>query len=88
MVLCLGMDAKRKITVQVSNDLLSKAQRATGADVSETVRKGLELLAAGEAYNGLLKMRGKVNFSIDFSKLREDRTCRVLNRARRRSRAE
>ena len=67
------MKAVRKITVHVHSDLLNKAQRAAHAGVSETVRKGLELLAAGEAYDGLLKMRGKVKFSIDLHELRQDR---------------
>ena len=67
------MKAVRKITVHVHSDLLNKAQRAARAGVSETVRKGLELLAASEAYDGLLKMRGKVKFSIDLRELRQDR---------------
>lgn len=58
--------------MHVRTDLLNKAQRAARAGVSETVRKGLELLAAGEAYDGLLKMRGKVKFSINLRELRED----------------
>ncbi len=66
------MKAERKITVHVRSDLLNKAQRAAHAGVSETVRKGLELLAAGEAYDGLLKMRGKVKFSINLRELRQD----------------
>jgi hypothetical protein len=53
--------------------LLAKAQQATGAGISETVRKALELLAASEAYDQLLKMRGKLKFSIDLNELREDR---------------
>ena len=68
------MKAERKITVHVRVDLLNKAQRAARAGVSETVRKGLELLAASEAYDALLKMRGKVKFSIDLRELRQDRT--------------
>jgi len=64
---------ERKITVHVRSDLLDRAQKAARAGVSETVRKGLELLAAGEAYDGLLKMRGKVKFSVDLSELRQDR---------------
>jgi hypothetical protein len=67
------MKAERKITVHVRSDLLNRAQRAARAGVSETVRKGLELLAAGEAYDGLLKMRGKVKFSLDLRELRRDR---------------
>jgi hypothetical protein len=68
-----GMKAARKITVHVRGDLLDRAQKATRAGVSETVRKGLELLAASEAYDQLLKMRGKVKFSVDLTELRKDR---------------
>jgi hypothetical protein len=68
-----GMPLERKITVHVRRDLLEKAQKAARAGVSETVRKGLELLAASEAYDGLLKMRGKVKFSVDLKELRQDR---------------
>jgi hypothetical protein len=67
------MKSERKITVYVRSDLLDKAQKAARAGVSETVRKGLELLAASEAYDGLLKMRGKVKFSLDLNELRQDR---------------
>ncbi len=67
------MALERKITVHVRRDLLEKAQKAARAGVSETVRKGLELLAASEAYDGLLKMRGKVKFSVDLKELRQDR---------------
>jgi hypothetical protein len=67
------MKPDRKITVHVRGDLLEKAQRAAHAGVSETVRKGLELLAAGAAYDRLLRMRGKVKFSVSLRELREDR---------------
>jgi hypothetical protein len=67
------MEERRKITVVVSSDLLNKAQNAAHAGITETVRKGLELLAASEAYDRLLKMRGKVKFSINLGELREDR---------------
>ncbi|HKM99233.1 MAG TPA: hypothetical protein VJX23_01860 [Candidatus Binataceae bacterium] len=67
------MRPERKITVHVRRELLAKAQKAAKAGISETVRKGLELLAASDAYDGLLKMRGKVRFSIDLNELREDR---------------
>jgi hypothetical protein len=68
-----GIESQRKITVHVQPELLAKAQKATRAGVSVTVRKGLELLAASEAYDRLLKLRGKVKFSLDLDELREDR---------------
>ena len=67
------MKVERKITVHVDSELLAKAQKATRAGISETVRRGLELLAASENYDQLLKMRSKMKFSIDLNELREDR---------------
>lgn len=62
-----------KSTVLVRDELLAAAQKATRAGISESVRKGLELLVATHAYDGLLRMRGKVKFSVDLNELREDR---------------
>ena len=73
MALIMAMTLERKITVHVRADLLAKAQKAANAGISETVRKGLELLAASEAYDRLLRLRGKVKFSVDLDELREDR---------------
>ena len=67
------MQAQRKITVIVRNELLTRAQKAARAGISETVRRGLELLARSEAYDSLLKKRGKVKFSVDLNELREGR---------------
>jgi hypothetical protein len=64
---------ERKITVHVPEDLLEKARQASGQGITETVRQGLRLLAAGETYRELSRMRGKVKFSIDLARLREDR---------------
>lgn len=69
----LGM-ASRKITVQIPDELLARAQRASGKGVTATVRDGLRLVAAAEAYKGLRRLRGKVKFSLDLERLREDRT--------------
>jgi len=66
------MGTQRKITVLVQSDLLVRAQRAAHAGISETVRKGLELLAASDVYDGLLKMSGKVMFSVNMNELRRD----------------
>jgi hypothetical protein len=67
------METEQKITVHVRKDLLARAQKAAKAGISDTVRKGLELLAAHDAYEGLRKMRGKVKFSIDLNELRKDK---------------
>ena len=68
-----GMDAEKKITVHVPGELLEKARRETGAGITETVRQGLRLVAAGDAYRKLRKLRGKVKIPIDLRELREDR---------------
>ena len=65
------MKADRKISVLVNRELLARAQKVAHAGITETVRKGLE--AANDAYDQLLKMRGKVKFSVDLDQLRQDR---------------
>jgi hypothetical protein len=67
------MKAEQKITVHVPRDLLARARKATGGGITLTVRKGLESLAAREAYEGLRKLRGKVKLNINLDELREDR---------------
>jgi len=64
---------ERKITVHVPEDLLDHAQKATGQGITETIRQGLRLVAAGETFRQVAKLRGTVKFSIDPARLREDR---------------
>jgi hypothetical protein len=65
--------AARKITVEVSADLLAKAQGASGSGITQTVRTGLELLAASRTYARLLELRGTVRFSRTADELKADR---------------
>jgi hypothetical protein len=67
------MGAARKITVEVPRDLLNKAQRASGKGITQTVRTGLQLLAATQAYDHLLRLQGKVRFSRSWQELKDDR---------------
>ncbi len=67
------MAKQRKITVHIPEDLLKDAQRSTQEGVTATVRRGLQLLAASNAYKKLRSLRGKVKFSVEIDKLREDR---------------
>jgi hypothetical protein len=67
------MASPRKITVEVPPDLLKKAQRASGKGITQTVRTGLQLLAATRAYDRLLKSQGKVRFSRTWQQLKDDR---------------
>jgi hypothetical protein len=67
------MDPARKITVEVPEDLLEKAQLASGAGITQTVRTGLQLVAASGAYASLRQLRGKVRFSRTTAELKADR---------------
>lgn len=67
------MGTPRKITIEIPHDLLKKAQEASGKGITQTVRAGLELIAASRVYDQLLKMRGKVRFSRNLAQLKADR---------------
>jgi hypothetical protein len=67
------MKTARKITVEVPEDLLEKAQQASGAGITQTVRTGLQLVAASHAYARLRELRGKVRFSQTTDELKADR---------------
>ena len=60
----------RKVTILIPDDLLRRAQRATKTGITPTLRKGLEVLAAQDAYEGLRKLRGKVKFGVTWQELR------------------
>jgi hypothetical protein len=66
--------AERKITVHVPEELLERAQKSSGQGITETIRQGLRLVAAGETFRQVAKLRGTVRFSIDPARLREDRS--------------
>jgi hypothetical protein len=67
------METTRKITVDVPPEILEKALQATGSGITRTVRTGLELVAASEAYARLLQLRGKVRFTRTAAELKADR---------------
>jgi hypothetical protein len=67
------MEATRKITVEVPPELLERAQRASGSGITQTVRTGLQLVAASEAYARLRQLRGKVRFARTLAELKADR---------------
>ena len=68
------MSTPKKVTVEIPADLLRRAQKSTGEGITGTIRKGLELVAASRSYEDLRRLRGRVAFSIDLRKLREDRS--------------
>jgi hypothetical protein len=67
------MQTARKITVEVPPQLLERAQRASGSGITQTVRTGLQLLAASQAYTRLRQLRGKVRFARTAAELKRDR---------------
>jgi len=67
------MDTARKITVEVPLKLLEKAQRASGAGITQTVCTGLQLVAASRTYARLRQLRGKVRFTRTVAELKADR---------------
>ena len=68
-----SMGRPRKITVEIDEDLLQRAQKQSRDGVTGTVRRGLEILAAADAYEKLSGLRGKVKFSTSLATMRRDR---------------
>lgn len=68
-----SMGRLRKITIEIDEQLLRRAQKQSRDGVTGTVRRGLEILAAADAYKKLARMRGKVKFSVDLQTMRNDR---------------
>lgn len=68
-----GMKAHKKYTLELDEGLVKTATRATGKSFTETVRQGLKILAATQAYRSLEKMRGGVDLEIDAKALRKDK---------------
>ncbi len=67
------MGNAKKITVEVPEELLKDAQANTGKGISETVRRGLKLLAAAKSFQQLRGMKGKIKFSKTIEELKDDR---------------
>ena len=67
------MGELRKVTVQVAEHDLAMAQAYTCAGVTETIRVALKKLASMKAQQELLKLRGKVKFSMTSDELKYDR---------------
>jgi|GEM_PF-3039118 len=65
--------ALKKITVHVPESLVEKAREATGKNLTETIRLGLEAVALRSVFERALKLKGTYHFSIPLEDLREDR---------------
>lgn len=72
-IVALIMETDRKITVQIPRELLDKAQKASGTGITQTVRTGLQLVAASRTYARLRHLRGKVHFASTLTELKADR---------------
>jgi len=59
--------------VEIQVALLEKAQRASGTGITQTVRTGLQLLAASQTYTRLRQLRGQVRFTRTLAELKADR---------------
>lgn len=73
MVRSVYMQVARKITVEIPPELLEKAQQVSGMGITQTVRTGLQLVAASQTYATLRGLRGKVRFSRTAAELKSDR---------------
>ncbi len=72
------MKAARKVTVVLPVELLRRAQKSTGDGITATIRRGLELVVAANAYEGLRQLRGRVKFSFDPDSFRERAKARKI----------
>ena len=66
------MIKNRKVTILLKGNLLDKALASSGKNITQTIEQGLEMVAATHVYDQLRNLRGKVKFSIDINKLRQD----------------
>ncbi len=67
------MSIAKKITVILPEDLLKRALKASGEGITPTLRRGLELVAAKDTYEALLKLKGKTDLKIEIEDSRKDR---------------
>jgi hypothetical protein len=66
------LKGQKKITALLPKALLDKALKASGEGITPTLRRGLELVAAQDAYRSLLKLKGKFALNIDLDESRKD----------------
>lgn len=69
----MGRTLEKKVTVMLPEDLLDRALKASGEGITPTLRKGLELVAAKDTYQALLKLKGKLDLKLDLNESRKDR---------------
>ena len=67
------MSEVKKVTVELPSELLEKAQRQTKQGITETIRRGLRLLAEAEAFEKMILLKGKQSYDCGWEDLKEDR---------------
>jgi hypothetical protein len=60
----------KKVTALLPEDLLRRARRVSRRGITPTLRESLQLYAATDVYDRLLKRRGKGGFSMTWQELR------------------
>lgn len=67
------MKKEKKVTIMLPEDLIKRALKASGEGLTPTLRKGLELVAAKDVYNSLLKLKGQFDLGLDFEQIKKAR---------------
>ena len=67
------MKAHKKYTVELETSLVKSAVKATGKSFTDTVRQGLKIVAATEAYRELSGLRGSIDLELDVKALRKNK---------------
>ena len=62
----------QKITANLPSELVGEALKNTGLGITETLKRGLELLNASSFYEEALSKKGKIKFGISVKSLRQD----------------
>jgi len=62
--------AMQKVTVMLPRDLVERAKRVSGLGLTPAIRKGLETIAAWEAFETLRQLRGKERGTMSWQELR------------------
>jgi hypothetical protein len=60
----------RKVTANIPEDILEKAQRLTGKGVTLTLVEGLKALDRDARLSALRRLRGKVRLDLDLDRTR------------------
>ena len=62
----------QKITANLPSSLVGEAMKNTGLGITETLKRGLELLNNSSFYEEALNKKGKIKFNISTKSLRQD----------------